>query len=58
MFTQMTRIHYCYLNKIKEMVFLCSVVVNRVATYRELDNDLLRHAQFLTLVRALFLNDL
>ena len=26
-----------------------SVVVNRVATYRELDNDLLQHAQFLSL---------
>lgn len=26
-----------------------SVAVNRVATYRELDNDLLRHAAFLTL---------
>ncbi|ELT99200.1 hypothetical protein CAPTEDRAFT_18761 [Capitella teleta] len=26
-----------------------NVVVNRVATYRELDNDLLRHAAFLTL---------
>ena len=30
-------------------MFVVSVVVNRVATYRELDNDLLKHAQFLTL---------
>ena len=27
-----------------------SVQVNRVATYRELDNDLLKHSQLLTLV--------
>ena len=27
-----------------------SVAVNRVATYRELDNDLLKQAAFLTLV--------
>ena len=32
-----------------DYVSCCSVVVNRVATYRELDNDLLKHAQFLTL---------
>ena len=33
------------------LLFLCySVAVNRVATYRELDNDLIRHAAFLTLV--------
>lgn len=29
-----------------------SVAVNRVATYKELDNDLLRQAAFLTLVCA------
>ena len=28
-----------------------SVQVNRVATYRELDNDLLKHSQLLTLVK-------
>ena len=31
-----------------------SVQVNRVATYRELDNDLLKHSQLLTLVRKMF----
>ena len=33
------------------IVVCFSVAVNRVATYRELDNDLLRQAAFLTLVR-------
>ena len=31
-------------------VNILSVAINRVATYRELDNDLLRQAAFLTLV--------
>lgn len=30
-----------------------SVAVNRVATYRELDKDLLQHSAFLTLVNSL-----
>ena len=30
-------------------MFYFSIAVNRVATFRELDNDLLRHAAFLTL---------
>lgn len=34
---------------------LRSVVVNRVATYRELDHDLSKHAPFATLVSPAFL---
>ena len=38
---------------------LCfSVAVNRVATYRELDNDLLKQAAFLTLVSMNIILDL
>ncbi|XP_013383474.1 intraflagellar transport protein 43 homolog [Lingula anatina] len=33
----------------KFKVLICKSKVNRVATYRELDNDLLRHAAFQTL---------
>lgn len=32
----------------------CSVQVNRVMTYRDLDNDLMRHAAFQTLVRPVW----
>ena len=46
--TTLVHVHTSSYN-VWRFLFVDSVVVNRVATYRELDNDLLSHAQFLSL---------